>query len=125
MRIVRASKKPSTKAKRPVRAEEEIEVEDQVVDVDASAEDILFEAADVAELVAEVTGEEVQVEVDDEADEVIFTVGEEEFTVSPEGEELEEVASARKIANKRPVKASRKVARPARKVAAGRTLRRR
>jgi len=119
MRIIKASKKPSTKAKRPVRAEEEIDVAE--VSVDTSAEDILFESADVAELLAEVTGEEVEVSVDDEADEVIFAVGDEEFTVSPEGEDLEEVESARKVRG-RAVKASRQV-RPARK--SGRTLRRR
>ena len=48
-------------------------------EVAPEASELLFEADDVAELVAEVTGEDVTVEADE--DKVEFTVGEEVFTV--------------------------------------------
>lgn len=87
---------------------EDVEVED--VDVDPAASDLLFEAEDVAELLAEVTGEEISVTADDDA--VVFEIGEEEYTVIPEGDE-ELVESSVKVArSKRRVAASR---RPARK----------
>lgn len=126
MRIVKASKKPqadsrkvnaSRKAasRRTVRADEDIEVEDQAVaTVDPAATDMLFEAEDVAELVANVTGEEVLVEVDDAEDTVIFTVGEDEYEVKPDGDEEILEASRKSLRGKAPVRASRKAA-PARK----------
>ena len=46
-------------------------------DVDPEATDLLFETEDVAELVAEVTGEPVEVTVED--DSVKFAVGDDEF----------------------------------------------
>lgn len=101
-------------------------VNDEDVAVDPEASDLLFEAEDVAELVAEVTGQAVDVTVDD--DQVTFAVGEDEYTVEPEGDE-EIVESARRIpSRKRKVAAStRKPARrPAnrqRRVAASRTTR--
>lgn len=122
MRIVKANAKPSAKknvkadtklrgTRRAVRAGEEV-VDEQasVATVDPAATDMLFEAEDVAELVAEVTGDEVTVEVDDESDAVIFTVGEEEFTVEPEGDEEILEASRKSLRGKSSVKASRKPA---------------
>lgn len=126
MRIVKASKKgyrPSNRpmTRKPVRAEEEIDIdvdeeipaEDAEATVDPAATDMLFEAEDVAELVAQVTGEDVTVEVDDEEDSVIFTVGEEEYTVTPEGDEEILEASRKALKGKKPVKASTN--RPARR----------
>ena len=109
--------KPKT---RKIKADDELDLEmDEVVDeapeaevsVDPEATELVFEAEDVAELVAEVTGEEVSVTVDTDA--VVFTVGEDEFTVEPEGDE-EILESSRKVLRgKRSVKASRKM--PARR----------
>ena len=88
-----------------VLAEEEINVAPE-------ATDLLFEAEDVAELVAEVTGEVVDVTAD--GDNVTFAIGEgeaaEEFTVTAEGDEEILEASRRQFRGKRTVKASRKVA---------------
>lgn len=85
------------KANRRIRANSEVEVAPE-------ATELLFEAQDVADLVAAVTDEDVQVET--EGEQVVFTVGEDEFTVEPEGDEevLESVRT-----NKRPVKANRVV----------------
>lgn len=147
MRIVKASKKPSTSKKfSKVRADEDINIDEQIVD-DAPADDVpadggeatvapeatdmLFEAEDVAELVAEVTGEEVTVEVDDADDSVIFTVGEEEFTIEPEGDEEILEASRKVLKGKSVVRASRKApaarkaVRASRKASTKQALRRR
>ncbi len=111
--------------KRAVTAAEEIEEEvidtpeeevvDTEVEVAPEATDLLFEAEDVAELLAEVTDQVVEVAVDGE--DVIFTVGEDEFTVTPEGDEellesstkvmKKSVAANKKNAPKRPVQASK------------------
>ena len=83
------------------------------VDVAPEATDLLFEAEDVAQLVAEVTGEEVAVEA--EGDVVEFTVGEDDvYVVEAEGDEeiLESVNLAKGRRNKA-VRASRKVRKPA------------
>ena len=109
--------------KRRIMAAEEIdEVEEKVSEVDIAPEatDMLFEAEDVAELIAEVTDKVVEVEVAD--DDVIFRVGENEFVITPDGgEELVETStrvkkSTRKascnsrtknqLRNKKPVKAN-------------------
>ena len=75
---------------------------DEEVFVEPEASDLLFEAEDVAELVAEVTGEQVDVAAEDNF--VTFTVGEDEFTVTAEGDE--EILESRKVAPKRNVNAS-------------------
>lgn len=118
MYINRSSKKVNTR--KPVRANEEIiddvavddEVPavdtDEVVEIDPNATDLLFEAEDVAELVAEVTGEDVEVAVDEDA--VVFTVGEDEFTVTPEGDEEILEASRKVLKGKKAVRASKKIA---------------
>lgn len=95
------SRKSTRPARRRVTAGEEIEkeyIEKEYVDedreyeeeyedvvVDPSATELVFETEDVAQLIAEVTGETVEVEADE--DEVVFTVGDADYTVEPEGDE--------------------------------------
>lgn len=74
------------------------------VDVEEEATDLLFETEDVAQLLAEATGEDVDVTVDDETNEVSFGVGDNEFTVTPEGDE--EILEARRMPKKAAVKAN-------------------
>lgn len=126
-RTVRASAMAS---RRVVKAEDELDVPaidddipaapeaDADVTVDEVASTLLFEADDVAELVAEISGEPVDVTVDE--DEVTFAVGEDVYTITPEGDEeiVEESTRLRKGARR--VSASRRMARPARRVAASR-----
>ncbi len=130
---VEASSRVTRKA---VKAEDEI-IEDEIIDeeipegdfeeniedqgevfVDESASELLFETEDVAELVAEITGMDVDVTVDDEADSVTFGVGEEEYTITPEGDE-EVVESSTKKFRSRRVDAS-KASRAPRRVSASR-----
>lgn len=89
---MKITKVPSS---RKIKASEEVEVTPEAMD-------LLFEAEDVAELIAEVTDEEVTVESDGETAE--FTVGEDVYTVEAEGDE--EILESRKL-DKKPVKASR------------------
>lgn len=112
------SKKAAVKAsnvrkavKRPVRAsEEEVEEVEEVVEVAPEATDLLFEAEDVAELIAEVTGEDVAVTADEDV--VTFEVGEDEYVVEAEGdEELLEASTKKALKGKKAVKASRRVVR--------------
>lgn len=93
----------------PADAPDEAPATDADVSVDAEASELLFEAEDVAELISEVTESPVDVTVD--KDQVVFTIGEDEYTVTPEGDE--EV-----------VEDSRKLRRSARSVRAGRAMRR-
>lgn len=109
--------------KRTIEADEALD--EQVVDVpvdediddaagvmvEPEATDLLFEVEDVAELVAEVTGEAVEVSVDDETGAATFAIGAEEFTVEPEGDEEILESVRRPLRNKKPVAASRKVSR--------------
>lgn len=123
-RPVRASR--AALRRRPIKADEEFEdVEidevpsedddlafepvDTEVTVDDAATELLFEAEDVAELVSEVAGLPVDVTVDE--DQVVFTVGDDEFTVTPEGDEeiVEQSTRVRKSA--KAVKASRALSR--------------
>lgn len=71
-------------------------VADDVIDdvvVEPEATDLLFESEDVAELLAEVTQQPVEVTADDS--EAVFSVGDDEFTVSADGdEELVEASTA-------------------------------
>lgn len=103
--------------------EMEMDVPEEGGDVSVAPEatDLLFEAEDVAELVAEVTGEPVEVEVADDGESVTFAVGEDEFLVQAEGDEevLEAVrrplkgkksVAAKKTVAAKPVKASKKPA---------------
>lgn len=101
--------------KRAIKASEDMAEAEATVAAEVT--DMLFEAEDVAELVAEVTGKPVEVTADE--DEVVFNVDGDEFTVSAEGDE-EILESVRKpFKGKRGIKASTR--RPARKpVAASR-----
>lgn len=102
----------------PAPAEDEID-EIAEVNVDEAATELLFEAEDVAELVSEVTGAPVDVTVDE--DEVIFAVGDDEYTVTPEGDE--EIVEESTRVRARKIAASRRMARrPARRVAASRRV---
>ena len=77
-------------------------------EVAPEAAELLFQAEDVAELVAEITGEVVEVEADETGDAVTFNIGEESFTVEAEGTE-EAVESCTKMSrSKKPVSASTK-----------------
>lgn len=80
---------------------EDVDVEETDVVVEPEATELLFETEDVAQLVAEITG--LPVEVSAEEDSVVFAVGDDEFTVEPEGDE--EILESRKVIAKTPVKA--------------------
>lgn len=118
-KVVKASKnakRPAIKAstlrtrKRAIRANDEVVDEEEIVDdideggngdvdVAPEASDLLFEAEDVAELVAEVTGKDVAVTA--EEDVVSFEVGDDVFTVEADGdEEVLEASTRAKRANK-------------------------
>ena len=97
-------------------------MEEGEVEVAPEATDLLFEAEDVAELVAEVTGEAVEVNVEDDA--VTFAVGEDEFTVEAEGDEEILEASRKVLRGKRKVSAStRRVPAAKRRVAGSKQTR--
>lgn len=84
----------------------ENEVMDQGAEVNVEEMDVLFEASDVAELIAEVTGDSVEVTTDEDSGDVIFAVGEDEYTVTPE-EDTEILESTRRtLRGKKPVSAS-------------------
>ena len=107
--------------KRRIYADEEIldepMLDEGTVAVAPEATDLLFEAEDVAELIAEVTGEAVEVEAEAGEDTVTFTVGENEFVVEAEGDEEVLEASRRQFRGKKRIAASTR--RPA-----GRTMKR-
>lgn len=115
MRIVKKANKKSVKAccvtRKPlkaVKAEEEIEeTEAPETEVAPEATELLFETEDVAQLLAEVTDEDVTVDVDDDTDEIVFTVADEEYTVAPDGEEELLEASTRIMGKKRVSAASK------------------
>ena len=94
------------KAKKPARvvAEDELEVYDEEMIEEPMPTELLFEGSEVADLLAQVTGEEVEMESDE--DKVIFRIGEDEYTVEPEGDEEILEATRRPLKNKKPVKAS-------------------
>ena len=85
--------KPRTK-----RVMAETEVADE-------AQDLLFEAEDVAELIAEITGEDVKVEADETA--VTFDVAGEQFTCEAD-EDDEVVESSSRVRAGRKIAASAK-----------------
>ena len=139
-KTVRASKKVAPSTKRPVRAnrrmirsDEEIDevieepvdevidepvedvIEDEIVDEEDVEEVILFEAEDVAEIIAEFVEEPVDYTIDDETAEVTFTAGEDEVVATPEGDEVvvEDSTRISKIAKK--IAASKQTKRPTRR----------
>lgn len=123
MRIVKKANKKSVKAScvtrkplKAVKAEEEIEeTEAPETEVAPEATELLFETEDVAQLLAEVTDEDVTVDVDDDTDEIVFTVADEEYTVAPDGEEELLEASTRIMGKKRVSAASKLRKRPMRR----------
>lgn len=86
--------------KRGIKASEDM----PEANVAAEVTDMLFEAEDVAELVAEVTGKPVDVTADE--DEVVFNVDGDEFTVTADGDEEVLEAVRRPFRGKRGIKAS-------------------
>lgn len=92
--------------RRRIFAEDEVDTNQNSVDVAPEATELLFETDDVAQLVAEVSGDPVEVATNDETGEVTFTVGEDEYTVTPD-EDAEILESSRRVLRgKRPVRAS-------------------
>ena len=87
------------------------------VNVAPDATDLLFEAEDVAQLVAEVTGQPVDVEKAEDGNSVEFTVGEDVFTVTAEGDE-EVLEAVRK-----PLKKKKQVSASTNRKPAGKTVR--
>ena len=85
--------------------------EDVIVAPEAS--ELLFEAEDVAELIAEVTEDAVAVDVSDDGSTIKFTVGDAEYTVEAEGDEEVLEAATRINRSRKPVKASANRKRPA------------
>ena len=83
-------------------------------DVATEATDLLFEAEDVAQLISEITGEDVTVEVSEDGESVDFTVGDEVYTAQAEGDEELVESSSRIATNKRNVSASRNTQKNAR-----------
>lgn len=125
MRIVKKANKKSVKAScvtrkplKAVKADEEVEEtapETPEAEVAPEATELLFETEDVAQLLAEVTDEDVTVDVDDDTDEIVFTVADEEYTVAPDGEEELLEASTRIMGKKRVSAASKLRKRPVRR----------
>lgn len=108
----RVSASKSVRSRRPVKAADETEdMEmnvDEVDEVNVEDTDLLFEAEDVAQLLAEVTGEPIDVTVNDDGESVVFAVGDDEFTVQAEGDEEVLETSCRALKGKKSVKASTK-----------------
>lgn len=73
------------------------------------ATELLFETEDVANLLAEATGEDVEVTTSDDGGQVEFAVGEDVFTVTPDEDETEVLESVRRpMKGRRTVSASTK-----------------
>lgn len=83
--------------KKKIVADDEImeqpvdQVADEDVAVEPAAAEMLFEAEDVADILAEVTGQPITVEVADDASQCVIGVGDDEFTIDAEdAEEINE-----------------------------------
>lgn len=77
----------SSKTRRSARrivAEDEVQTGGNI-NVDPEATELVFETQDVAELIAEVTGNDVEVVADE--NEITFTVGDTDYTIESEGDE--------------------------------------
>lgn len=98
-----------------------ITADDGAANIAPEATELLFETEDVANLLAEATGEDVEVTTSEDGDEVEFAVGEDVYTVSPdENENIEVLESVR-----RPFKGRKAVAASTkRNVAASKVTRR-
>lgn len=100
------------RSKKKIVADDEImeqpvdQVEDDV-DVEPAAAEMLFEAEDVADILAEVTGQPITVEVADDASQCVIGVGEDEFTI--DAEDAEEINEAEPVPEEEPVAESKKI----------------
>ncbi len=83
-------------------------------EVAEEAADLLFEAEDVAQLVAEITGEDVAVEADGTS--VTFDVAGETYTCEAD-EDIEDVEASRKIRTSKRIAASKTIPARNRKIA--------
>lgn len=120
-RSVKASARPNrtrmpNNARRPIKAEEEMIDDSKIMDQDTS--ELLFEATDVADLLAEITGEDVDMDMDDDV--VVFTIGEDEYTIEPEGDEEVLESVRRPMRRMRSVKAGSRPSRTAQRKPAAR-----
>ena len=88
------------------------------ISIEPEATDLLFEAEDVAELLAEVTGSPVDVSADGSV--VSFDIGDETYTIEAEGDEEIVESSTRIMSSKRIVAPSKTIKRGS--IAAGRTV---
>lgn len=100
------------RSKKKIVADDEIMEQpvDQVaddVDVEPAAAEMLFEAEDVADILAEVTGQPITVEVADDASQCVIGVGEDEFTI--DAEDAEEINEAEPVPEEKPVAESKKI----------------
>ena len=100
------------RSKKKIVADDEIMEQsvDQVaddVDVEPSAAEMLFEAEDVADILAEVTGQPITVEVADDASQCVIGVGEDEFTI--DAEDAEQINEAEPVPEEEPVAESKKI----------------
>lgn len=100
------------RSKKKIVADDEIMEQpvDQVaddVDVEPAAAEMLFEAEDVADILAEVTGQPITVEVADDASQCVIGVGEDEFTI--DAEDAEEINEAEPVPEEEPVAESKKI----------------
>ena len=88
------------------------------ISIEPEATDLLFEAEDVAELLAAVTGSPVDVSADGSV--VSFDIGDETYTIEAEGDEEIVESSTRIMSSKRIVAPSKTIKRGS--IAAGRTV---
>ena len=93
---IRSSKNRVPRKSRRIVAEEE--VQNGSVSVAPEATELVFETEDVAELLAEVTGNDVEVVADE--NEITFTVGDTDYTVESEGGEEVLEASTKVVRGK-------------------------
>lgn len=101
---IRSSKRTNTRNRRIV-AEEEVQTNGNgEVNVDPEASELVFEAEDVGELVAEITGEDVEVTVEDDA--VTFAVGDADYTVEADGQEEILESTRRNMRGKKTIRAN-------------------
>lgn len=129
---IKANTRRIRAAEEPIEEQEGTEGGTGSVSVDPEATELVFETEDVAELLAEVTSEDVEVVADE--NEITFTIGDTDYTVQAEGgEEVLEAstsvrrrnairANTQRVNNRRPVAASRQVNRNPKP--AGRVVRR-
>lgn len=99
--------------KKKIVADDEImekpvdQVADDEVAVEPAAAEMLFEAEDVADILAEVTGQPITVEVADDASQCVIGVGDDEFTI--DAEDAEQINEAAPVPEEEPVAESKKI----------------